>query len=170
MAGEFSIQRPATGLPDLLGMKATGLSPVDLAPMLSATIDITDLYTARRMLYASVSGNPNLTTINSISRGPQVPFGEMWQVWNIGVETAALGAGISFRLQMLMLLTNNGGNFIHIGQPETYTTGQKVRMGYQFTRPMILGPGDDISVVPIDSIGSPNVNPTIYCAYVPIKV
>lgn len=101
MAGPFDIQRVARGLPDLLGMKATGASNAQLAPELRPVLDLWNPYTIDRL---TIAGDTT-AVVNGTGQWPGasgtlvVPAGQVWDVRNLTLQrTAALAAGTVYNL------------------------------------------------------------------------
>lgn len=139
------IQRPATGVLDLLGTKAMGQGPVLLAETVAMTLaDCVDYYTANRRstlvanTAAAVTAN-NQQAINGLT----VPFGELWLVYSItaqlaGPTAAATGAtywGGFFRASV----TNT---MIPLTDTVTAGASDNVAATRVFERPHVLSPGD----------------------------
>lgn len=135
MAGQFDIQRVARGLLDMLAMKSTGSTPVQLAPFMQSTVDVLELYLQDNRLVSNPSVSSPTAGYNT---GSTVPAGELWIVNNISVLTqTAAGGPFTFCPAYASPL----GQAFTLGNYVTMPTGQNVRNGWQLERmQLILGP------------------------------
>lgn len=130
MAGPLTIQRVATGLADLLGLRATGQLPANLAETVAATVDIWPLYGLDRQ--AAKTGTSAAigavgTIFPSVGAPTTVPAGEIWDVLGITISKnggGVLGAGTTYKIAP-MISRNGLTNTTELLSPiVSFTTGE----------------------------------------------
>lgn len=144
MADPLLIQRPPTGLLDLLGLKAMGAGPIQLADTVGCTLaDCVDYYLcARRQHLTSTTGVAMVANTNYQLASLTVPAGEIWFIYAMSVclDTPSAAAtairffgGFSFTATVAtpVYLTN----IVDAGASDTAATSRT------FERPLIWMPG-----------------------------
>lgn len=150
MAGRFTIQKYPTGLPGLLSMKASGDTPPDLAPMISAGIDITEFYLA---LEFRVTGGNTAGVATSgfagVVGGLTVPDGEMWCMRRQNaVITSGLPAATTYQFRTALLRRGFGTvTNVQVGENVASGTVGSQPAAAQVYQPWVLAfPGDTFGV------------------------
>jgi len=154
VAWRFDIQRVPRGLLDILGLKATGDTPHQLAQEISGGLDITPLYLQDQLrsitgFIAGVAGGYNLVST--------VPNGEMWWMTNVGGLLTAGAAGTGklvwcYRRKLASGDWKSIGLGVHsYAVNDAIVTGGQVNSGPQ---PLILMPGDDFGAYVGNFVGT----------------
>lgn len=158
MADPLLIQRPPTGLLDLLGLKAMGQGPIQLAETVACTLaDCVDYYVANRR--TSVSGVTGVAMVANTSYTVPailVPAGEIWFVYglsiNLNVATAAATAIRFWGGYQLAASTN----VVTVGDTLTIGASDNGSLGVIFSRPLIWLPGTQGYLITGAVTGVPN--------------
>lgn len=102
MAGQNTVQRVPLGALDLLGMKGTGTVSSELLAAIQAGVDLTEFFMFDRMSAKTFqTGVINAQGIN-MTAGLIVPQGEIWLLTACSATAAALGAGESYTVRMVL--------------------------------------------------------------------
>lgn len=162
MAGPLTIQRFPKGLIEILGMRATGDTPAALAQQIAGNLDLLDMYLLDRCKTQAITTGialtvPGYITMGSAS-GPAAGF--IWFVYDISVSFGAVGAastlqshvGISRIANVSINLPGMSSGLLNSGQAST--------VGIHFERPLIMRPGDLVSLSTPLLTGTPNVTPS----------
>jgi hypothetical protein len=170
MAGPLDIQRLPKGLVDLFGMKGTGDSPHLLSEFVFTSAEITDLYTADRLIS---TGGTTAAAVNAAGNaafvGTSVPPGEMWLVQNITAFSPALAAGGSVRC-CLGVSRQGGATIDTYGELVTFVATETPILNVHFPRPLVMLPAD-VAIMRISLVvGVPGQFFTGYVRYVPLKI
>lgn len=138
MAGPLTIQRFPTALLDLLGMKAGGVTPVELGAQLVSTVDTWALYSLDRLVLKTGTSSA-LGAAGSIfpSAGTPttVPAGELWDVWSVVLEVtggAALAAGTTYRVAPVNARFGLTAAAELLAPYQSFTVGEKPIVGAVF--------------------------------------
>jgi len=138
------IQRPPTGLLDLLGLKAMGQTPIVLTDSVTATLaDCVDYYLAnRRVVLSGTTGVAMVANTNYGLASLTVPAGELWFIYafsvSLNVPTAA-ATSVKFRggyIQQPM-----AGTPIFLTQDCEALASDQATASVSFTRPYLWIPG-----------------------------
>jgi len=146
----FTIQKFPTGLPGLFSMKASGDTPPDLSPWISAGFDITEFYLA---LEFRVSGGNTAgvaaTGFAGVAGTLTVPDGEMWCVRrHNAVITSGLPAGTTYQFRTA-ILRRGFGTVTNVQVSETAangTVGSQPAIAQVYTPWVLAFPGDTFGV------------------------
>lgn len=144
MADPLLIQRPPTGLLDLLGLKAMGQGPIQLAETVSCTLaDCVDYYLAnRRTTVSGVTGVALAATTSYAVSAVAVPSGEIWFVYGFSVVlNAPTAAATSIRFWG-GFQRSNSSNLMVLTEEVTANATDNAAACNIFTRPLIWMPGD----------------------------
>lgn len=139
------IQRPPTGLLDLLGVKAMGQAPVALNPTVTATLaDCVDYYLAsRRQILSTTTGVAMVANTNYQLASAQVPSNEIWFIYNMTVSTdtpTAAATSVKFRGGYTVTAASSTPIFL-TPEAEALAT-DTVQANATFSRPYIWMPGN----------------------------
>lgn len=154
------IQRPATGLLDLLGLKAMGQGPVQLAETVALTLaDCVDYYVATRR--STIAANtPVVMAANTqyTVSGVTVPAGEIWLVYAFAATLdTATAAATAIRFTGGFARANAIGTMIPLVDTASAQASDNDVKSSVFTRPLIWLPGDTGIVFAHAVTGAPNV-------------
>ena len=150
MAGPQTIQRVPRGLLDWFGNKGTGDSPSELSNVLTPTADVgylylADLVTAQQWPTNTVNLPGFWATTGTNAR---VPAGENWLLFSITVQmSSALAAGEAYTFRPV--ISRNVFAYVQAaptGSSVTAGVGDIPVAGWQFERPEILRPGDQVGL------------------------
>lgn len=130
------------GLSALLGLRAGGATPQDLADVVAGVVDFTPLYLldTREWLQATIQPNPVLGT-NSWGAAFVVPPGELWYLWHYLVS-ASPGAGEQIDIAPAFLPDGLPAT-IPLGDYVNGTAGQNTRS--YLRAPVWCGPGTELA-------------------------
>lgn len=154
------IQRPPTGLLDLLGLKAMGQGPVQLNETVSCTVaDCVDYYVATRR--TTVSANtPVVMAANTqyTVTGVVVPAGEIWLVYAFACTLdTATAAATAIRWTGGYAKQSAIGTMIPLVDTASAGASDNDVKATVFSRPFIWLPGDTGIVFAHAVTGAPNV-------------
>jgi hypothetical protein len=163
MAGPQDIQRFPKGLIDLLGMRATGDTPRQLAQTTAPNIDLKTEYlldrTTLRGFSAGIAPAGNGLFTGGAASGPAAGF--MWYVFAAGFYTPTAIAAAATAAYALGI--QNSSATIHLPLTDcstpVLTAGQQWIGGGYFDRPYLMQPGDLFAWRVIGLTGAPGVNP-----------
>jgi hypothetical protein len=163
MAGPQDIQRYPRGLIDLLGMRATGETPHELARQTAPVLDLWDLYLADRCELYSVP-TAAATTVVGGQAFPlaQVPDREVWFLYEASLRVPATAAATLLQ-QNLCIFRQNG----LVTLPLALTGTMRVPalegglVGVHFNKPLMMLPGNALGVWTSAITGAPAVNPIL---------
>lgn len=161
MAGPQDIQRFPKGLIDLLGMRATGDTPNQLAAQIAGELALKDEYLFDRLIgyrAAVGAGLINATGSFSLTLGT-VPPGQLWYVygWSIEVTAPAPATGLTITLGFARGAANVRN---YVGPAQRLIATEGAAWGVWFETPLILGPGDTPVAYVSSVTGVPNVTAT----------
>lgn len=168
MAGPFDIQRPAIGLLDLFGLKATGDSPHMLGQEIRATVEVGNLYLLDRMLFdvratavAPVAVGFLGLTINT---GP--PPGALWLLYSASLQVSQTAAATGISM-MPVIRRGLGALYEGLTAPMLLGASQGGIMGGLFyNAPIIMRPNDSLGVFTSSVLGVPVVTAVMSYSYV----
>lgn len=152
----LEIGKLAKGLTGMLGLRAGGLTPRQLADQSVLTVDGTDLF----LLDTRVSTGFALQAapaagFNFYSPFPlEVPAGEIWYVWHY-ILLAVTGAGEAIVAAPAVNLDGVGAGAL-VGDYITVAASQSIRGREQ--RPFWAGPGSQFGFVCTSVTGAPDVS------------
>jgi hypothetical protein len=171
VAGRMTIQRYPTGLLDFLGMQSTGDTPHELAQELRASVDLGDLYLSDRLRTVSAGGSGPITTTSYLAGGLQtiVPAGETWLVYSAYVTSTPVTAGATIKGN-LAIFRQTAGQVQILPASFSVLAAELILCSQIWERPMVMRPGDQLSLYIGATTGAPNVNWTGYLYYAPIKI
>ena len=162
MAGPQDIQRFPKGLIDLLGMRATGDTPHQLAQQLLPVLDQLDYYLFDRLevLIAptsiAVPGIGNVTFV-----GTTVPQNQLWMLYDYSVILPTTAAASAIKATPGVFRGGNGATgFVALVDQLSAGALEGDCKGRHFERPVIVGPGQIFSLQCTTFTGAPAVTPT----------
>jgi hypothetical protein len=171
VAGPFDIQRPPIGLLDLLGLKATGDAPHLLEQAISGSFEMFDLYTLDRLAIKFVNTVGAIAGVgNSSLPGSGPGPGSIWFVYGVDfviplvAAAASIQSGLYWRRQGSLLTL---AAVPDCQSPLVAAAGSWVG-AHWFERPMILRPGDEMSIVTRVFTGAPAVTASCALTYVDV--
>jgi hypothetical protein len=160
MAGPQDIQRYPRGLIDLLGMRATGDTPHQLAAQTMPNIDLLDFYLNDRceVFSAAIAVAPAALG-NFQFAGSAVPQGQMWALYDVTVNCGGVVAAAASITFSPVIFRNQAvvGNGVVVGPVTTATTGQNLASGSHFERPNLIIAGQSFGVQVHAITGVPGV-------------
>lgn len=175
MAGPTDIQRSPAGLTDLLGLRASGATPIQLAESVFGQLDMLDLYVAPRR-----TSTMNLTTANVSALGmanftalpvTNVEPGNAFLVYSAYttylVPAASTWAG-ALVLRRASYRGVQGHTWID-GTQGTIAAGVSCQLGRYFERPLIVMPGDVFALNTTVFTGTGPIAP-LHVDYAPILI
>lgn len=172
MAGPLDIQRVPRGLVELLGMRASGDSPPQLAQQIIGSLELTDMFLADRMRLTSFSSGVALalgTSITSTGPGP----GFMWLVYQISyVFPTAVAAAASIRTHLGIARQSIVTNIVNLPDMGSglVPAGDTASCGVNFERPLVMVPGDNLGWRTTVVTGAPAVTPQGFIYYAEIGI
>jgi hypothetical protein len=138
------IQRPPTGLLDLLGLKAMGQGPVQLNETVTATLaDCVDYYLcARRQHLTATTGVAMVANTNYSLATLAVPSGEIWFLYAMSVHTAGpTAAATSVKFRGGYTFTASSTTPIWLTADTEALATDQASASVKFERPLIWMPG-----------------------------
>lgn len=154
------IQRPPTGLLDLLGLKAMGQGPILLNETVTATLaDCVDYYVANRR--STVAGSTGVAMVANTSypvAACTVPAGEIWLVYAAAATLlAATAAGTAIRFWLSLGRTSSA---FPVAITETVSVGASDNGTAVVVnqRPAVWLPGDVATIQTGAVTGVPGAN------------
>lgn len=170
MAGAQDIQRYPRGLIDLLGMRATGDTPHQLAQEQTGIVDCTDYYTNDRMQTRNGATSIAINATGTFAFVNVAPSaGEMWLVYGAVVNVGALAAATALGLTPVVSRSNTTFP-IPWADPQRIPALEGLMWGRTFERPIIVRPGDNFSINCWQITGVPGVSPSCTVYYCPLNV
>ena len=166
MAGPQDIQRYPKGLIDLLGMRATGDTPHQLASSTSASIDLLDYYLADRCevfetpTAIALPGLGGISFLNAV-----VPAGQTWLIYDLSVLVPPIAAAASLRTTPVIYRTATTATLGNAIAPTmTLATTEGNMSGSHFEIPLMALAGQSFGLYTSIYTGVPNTIPRL-CLY-----
>lgn len=156
MAGPMDIQRYPTGLIDLLGMRATGETPHQLANGIAGNLDLTDFYLYDRV-QTQVGQSPvaigAVGFLANSTGATTIPQGEMWVLFDATLRVPAIAAATALTLSLVVQRATTGWLMLtdELVLPAS-TGGLK---GYRHSSPVLLRSGDVFGTYATNVTGVP---------------
>jgi len=144
MAEPLLIQRPPIGLLDLLGLKAMGQTPIQLADTVGCTLaDCVDYYLcSRRQHLSSLTGVAMVANTNYQLASLTVPAGEIWFLYAMCVHTnVPTAAATSVKFRGGYTLTASSTTPVWLTPDVEALASDQVTSSVKFERPLIWMPG-----------------------------
>jgi len=161
MAGPLTIQRFPKGLIEILGMRATGDTPAQLAQDVSGDLDLLDFYLLDRCRDLSITtgvaiASAGFTTMGTAS-GPGAGF--IWLVYSISVQFGAVAAAAT--LQSQVGISRSANSLVGLPGMDTplLVAGASAQVAVYFEKPLIMRPGDLVAIQTTILTGAPAVTP-----------
>lgn len=157
MAGPLDIQRPARGLVDLLGLRATGDSPHQMADAVSGVLDLLDMYLIDRrtstmtLTSAAVSAN-GILNFNALPALQPLPPGQAIAVYSVALEYTVAAAATwsgAVLVRRAVFESLQGHTWCCGTDPGAVIGGAAaitITLGAYFARPLLLLPGDQFAL------------------------
>ena len=169
MAGPLDIQRLPKGLIDLLGMRATGDTPHQLAQSTIAQLEVTDYYLSDRVVGLSVQPAAALAATGfSLGVGSAVPAGEQWMVYSAAIIVPTIAAATALKTS-LVIRRAFAAYQVLVATPQIPASEGFIG-GVTFERPMVMRSGDDLGCFTVNLTGVPASTPTLYLAFARLTV
>lgn len=172
MAGPQSIQRYPTGLIDLLGMRATGDTPHEIANIIGGSIDLLNLYAIDRLVCRQ-SGTAiaiaalGYLGINTAPIGP--PPGTLWLIYHGAISCVPVAAGATLGCSLVIRRQAGVNIYDQIGPALDMVATQGGHASEHFwDAPLLMRPGDEFGVWTHTFTGAPAVTPNVSWTYVEI--
>lgn len=160
----MDIQRFPKGLIDLLGMRATGDTPHQLAQQTIPTLEVTDYYLSDRVVGLSVQPAGPLAATGFVSAvNSAVPAGEQWLVYSAAMILPAIAAATA--IKTALVIRRAFAAYQVLAATGQVPAGEGFIGGITFERPMIMRSGDDLGFFTTNLTGVPASTPTAYLAY-----
>lgn len=147
------VGRLPPGLLNVLDIHSLGRGPQYASDVVGATYDWLELLLSDRWEVLTVAGTNAVGTANTLIPGMVVPAGELWYVHSFGLSTAALGAGVTFRLHGWFAPPQTTSSVFYGSESTTQTTGAGVRTS--FPRPTWLPSGWQAGFTALTNVGGP---------------
>jgi hypothetical protein len=162
MAGPLTIQRFPKGLIEILGMRATGDTPNALAQQIAGNLDLLDSYLIDRCRVQSITTGVALPAAGFVTMGSNSgpSSGFIWFVYDISVAFAAVAAAATLQSHVGVSRTANVSTNLPGMGTGLLAAGQAASVGIHFERPLIMRPGDLISINTAIYTGAPAVTPS----------
>jgi len=172
MAGPQSIQRYPRGLIDLLGMRATGDTPQELAQSVIGNLELLEFYLADRLIpNASVGAAPMNAVGDFAIAGLTVPSREIWLVYEVTLTSGTTAAATAVTATAgLMRNVGSGNVYSALTMPSTAGAAAQLNVGSKFDRPVMALPGNVFNVRCSAVTGVPAATPTVAILYASIGV
>jgi len=161
MAGPLTIQRFPKGLIEILGMRATGDTPAQLAQDVSGDLDLMDHYLLDRCRDLAITTGvaipaAGVTTMGTAS-GPGAGF--IWLVYDIWVQFGAVAAAAT--LQSIVGIQRSANSLVGLPGMATgiLVAGASSQVAVHFEKPLIMRPGDLVAIQTTIFTGAPAVTP-----------
>jgi len=147
MAGPQDIQRVPRGLIDLLGMRATGQTPAQLGNDIRGSLELLEFYLNERFRVLQGNSSNIVSPAISVVAGSTVPQGQLWLLYQISLSSGLSAAGQGAILTGGVLRNPSGINpYFALTDPFTWGAVQAVGVGANFSRPIIMQPGDQLAI------------------------
>jgi hypothetical protein len=174
MAGPQDIQRYPTGLIDLLGMRATGQTPSQLAGEISGSIEVGELYLFNRRV-TQVGQSPvaigAVGFLANTTGATVVPQGEMWVLFDCTMRVPVIAAATALNLSLVVQRPADGTSAWFMLTEELRLTASTGGLaGYRHSKPMLLQPGDTFGTYATLVTGVPGSQAFTTVVYSPIKL
>jgi len=160
MAGPLTIQRFPKGLIEILGMRATGDTPAQLAQDVSGSIDLIDHYLLDRTqdkLLTSIS-IPAVGEINMGVAGVAGPLpGFIWLVYDLAVRLPTPAAASSIQCVWGIQRTAGAMTMLQGLRSPVVLPGDTFDAAIHFEKPLIMRPGDVVGVATRIFTGAPGI-------------
>jgi hypothetical protein len=170
MAGPLTIQRFPKGLIDLLGMRATGDTPAQLAQDVGGSLELQDLYLFDRLIGQRTGTAVAINALGNFAfLNQSVPDGRLRFLYGLSVEVPAPAAATALTL---VLTVNRGAANVRnfVGPSTKLIAGEGNAWGAWFGPPMLLGPGDSTSIYCSQVTGAPAVTVTGIAWYADVGI
>lgn len=148
MADRKTIQRFPSGVLAMLGMQTSGDTPQTIAQEVQLSLEATDYYLLDRLQNVQ-TGPISVGTAPGTFSGNLTPIaGEIWLCYFASAQLTQ-AAATTGRYRLMLSLASRAPNIIMgIGEPTiTNAAGDFQNLGYYFSRPWIMLPGDTIGVI-----------------------
>jgi hypothetical protein len=171
MAGPQDIQRLPKGLIDLVGMRATGQTPSQLAQLVAGEIDLKQEYLLDRLQVGTWTSGIALPAVGDIRVSGPAP-GVQWYVFGVSGTAGPVAAAATLQFAFgVNRGTQLGQNLILPGcASPLLVAGAVFQFGHYFENPMILRAGDGWGIKTVVHTGAPAVTPTGHVYYAEIGV
>lgn len=176
MAGPLDIQRPATGLVDLLGLRALGQSPGLMSESVSGVLDLLDMYALDRRTTTQtiISGGAiaaigvrTFTALPVLNPQPGTALLIYSAYMSYTVPAASTWSG-ALIIQRSRFVSLQGYTWI-AGLERTAAATECLNVGRYFERPLIMLPGDVFALQTTAFSGTGPI-PALYVDYAQIAV
>jgi hypothetical protein len=168
MAGPQDIQRYPKGLIDLLGMRATGDTPHQLAQQTIGNLGLLDFYLSDRCEVLDTPTPIALPGLGTISfQNSTVPAGQAWLIYEASVIVPPIAALAGLRTTPLIFRTNTAAAFgVQIAPTMTCATTEGNMSGSHFEHPLLAQAGQSFGLYTSIFTGAPATTPrlTLYFA------
>jgi len=163
VAGPQDIQRYPRGLIDLLGMRATGDTPHQLAQTTVPQIDLLDMYLADRCFGVTFNASGVVAALGNLTfTGAAVPQGEMWLLYEASVFTGVCAAATSCTVVPFVARSQSGlAQAEALCPPLVAGTAGSALGGVHYERPSVLMPGHQFGLQITAIVGAPGVTPIL---------
>lgn len=172
MAGPQDIQRVPRGLIDLLGMRATGQTPAQLGGDVRGSLELLEFYLNER--FVVFQGNTGNIIANGLQSpaGSTVPNGQLWLLFQLSLSSNISAAGTGAFLTGGVLRNPSGiAPYFALTDQTNWAQQTTVNVGANFTRPVIMQPGDSLAVRTNAIItAAPNLPVTVTAYYAAILI
>jgi hypothetical protein len=162
MAGPQDIQRFPKGLIDLLGMRATGETPAQLAQQVISNIEVLDLYLLDRLSTFQISTAAITATGNVLFPNTTVPNGEIWWVYELSYQLPSLAAATSLQTNLCVYRSQASTNLpLALGPAQTTPALFGNQWGIHFENPLIMTAGQSVGIYTSQITGAPGSAPQL---------
>ncbi len=152
------INAQPAGLSDLLEIQAGGKNPDNFAETVRPGIDILPWYMAKRL--RAVATTFGATAIGNFGSFIEVPEGEVWVWWGIGLSIDAAAGGNNFNMSVwLERIQEQGlnGQMVEAFENQTAISSSaqaRITEFRQFHNPLYLTPGQRVTIRVDDVTGA----------------
>lgn len=148
------INRPPTGLLSLLGIKAGGVNPAQLADYVQPTLDLSLLYLSGAVEFADQTDS--ITGVGVDPSSVIVPDGQYWYVLDFSVySNAALGAGQTLEyVPAFSYLLAGANRTLLVGEKSNVAT-VGLHSAARMDRPRLAQPGTTFATLCTNLVAGP---------------
>lgn len=172
MAGPQDIQRYPRGLIDLLGMRATGDTPHQLAQTTVAQLELLDFYLTDRCEGVTFNASGVVAALGNLTfTGAQVPQGQMWMLYEASVFTGVCAAATSATVVPFIARSQSGLAIAEaICPPLVAGIAGSALGGAHYIRPTLLMPGHQFGLQITAITGAPGITPILNLYFARLQV
>jgi len=143
--GDQKIQRYPTGLIDLLGMRATGETPHNLAQDISASVDALDFYLWDRRVTLVGQSPVAISAVGWLANttgATTIPQGEMWMLYDCSLRLPPIAAATAISISLVVQRQGPAAAWFPLTEEMVLPASTGGLRGFKRDQPLLLQPGD----------------------------